>query len=63
MKMTGQLHAPASLHPGQQIPVPIIQDDDMGGGGQSRSERHGEENNLLSLPGSKPDFPVVQPVT
>jgi hypothetical protein len=51
MEVSGHLHAAASLPPERETSVPS--------GPQSRSGRGGEEENLLSVPGT----PVVQPVT
>jgi hypothetical protein len=49
--VTGQLHAPAALHPGKS---PRYLFDRRLGGPRSRSERCGVEKNLLPLPGIEP---------
>jgi cell shape-determining protein MreC len=59
MEVSGQLHAPAALTPGKQLPVPIAQENDWA---QSISELYREEKNLLSLLGSNLDSSVVQPI-
>jgi hypothetical protein len=51
--MSGQLHAPAALPPGNCPPCQLYR---RLGGSQSRSGRYGEERNLLPLPGIEPQF-------
>jgi hypothetical protein len=43
MEVSGQLHAPATLSPGTERPVPIL--DTRLGEPQNRSEIYGVENN------------------
>jgi hypothetical protein len=45
MEMSGQLHAPAALHPGKSPWYPL---DGRLGGPNNRSERDGEEKNSQS---------------
>jgi hypothetical protein len=51
MEVSGQLHAPAALPPGNEPPVPIYR---KLSGPQSRSGRGGEEKNSQSPPGIEP---------
>jgi hypothetical protein len=55
MEVSGQLHAPAALPPGEEPLIPRRL-----GGPQSRSGRCGEEKNSHPLQGLEP--PIVQPV-
>jgi hypothetical protein len=54
MEVSGQLHAPADLSPGEEPLVPIGSLDRRLDGSQSRSERGGEEKNSQSLPVLEP---------
>jgi hypothetical protein len=44
MEMSAELHSPAALSPGEELPVPILQEL---GGSQSRFGLRGEDKNLL----------------
>jgi hypothetical protein len=57
MKVSGQLHIPAALPPGQSPWYPLHR---RLGGPQSRSGRGGEEKNSKLLPAL--ETPIVQPV-
>jgi hypothetical protein len=54
MEVSGQLHAPAALHPGKG---PLILMDRRLGGPQIRSGRGGEEKKTQSLSGLEPQNP------
>jgi hypothetical protein len=61
MEVSGQLHAPAALPPGQEPLVPIGYE---AGWAQSRSGRGGEEKNSQPPPGIEPqnnDHPARSP--
>jgi hypothetical protein len=60
MAVSGQLHAPASFLRGNSPQYPV---DIRLGGPQRRSERRGEEENLLLLPEIEPRPSSPQPVT
>jgi hypothetical protein len=56
MELNGQLHAPATLHPGKESRYPL---DRRLGGPQTRSWRYGEDKNLTRAGNQTP---AVQPV-
>jgi len=58
MQVSGQLHAPATLPPGKELLLPLL--DRWLRGPQSRSGHDGEENSQ-PLPGLEP--PIIQPNT
>jgi hypothetical protein len=58
MEASGQLHAPATLPPGKDLPA--TQFDRKLGGPQSLSGRGGEEKNYQPLPGL--ESPIIQTV-
>jgi len=57
MKVSGQLHAPATLPQGKSSWYPL---DRRLGGPQNRSGSGGKEKNSQALPGLEP--PIIQPV-
>jgi hypothetical protein len=57
MEVSGQLHTPAALPPGQEARYPL---DKRLGGPQSRSRRGGGEKNSQPPPGLEP--PIIQSV-
>jgi hypothetical protein len=59
MEVSGQLHAPAALPPGEDPLVPI---DRRLGGLQNLSGRGGEEKSFQPRRESNPKTPIVQPV-